>query len=453
MARRIVVEAMREEHMALVRILYDQRAAPRAVPKESSIELERKGIKMPTGFDPTKPFPYRELSNEQYALLLKRGWTLAQIGDQMVMVPPAMRSPEWVQSLLPTGFNPKKPYRVDQLPPEVVALLLESGWQRQGDWLVLERRGITWPPSAGIDLQKALIIYTAEEIAVLVNDLGWTCDYEAGMFLPPGEAPRRLPQHLPNYIWIGAEYERYMRESAPANWRMHFQPLLEELTNEVGEGISTMFGVRWNLDQIQAMEWFQTYMMTFADPITSATYESLQNLIGTAMKQGWSIDVMSQRLSSLYGKWLGDKNLSPIDKLWIDKRSSLYRRELIARDQVMRASNAGAYNICAENGIRWKEWLATGDERTRPAHMLAWETYSTGGTIGPIPMDQPFILRDDAGAYQVMFPGDPSLGAPLHQIIQCRCVMLPAFPETVAEAITRDIEERRARAEEGAAVI
>ncbi len=55
-------------------------------------------------------------------------------------------------------------------------------------------------------------------------------------------------------------------------------------------------------------------------------------------------------------------------------------------------------------------WVSQEDERVRPTHAMA-----DGQTV---PINQPFIV----GGYQLLFPGDDSLGADIKETILCRCV-------------------------------
>jgi hypothetical protein len=59
-----------------------------------------------------------------------------------------------------------------------------------------------------------------------------------------------------------------------------------------------------------------------------------------------------------------------------------------------------------------KWWDATSDNRTRPTHRAAGNTY---GPDNAIPIDQPFIV----GGVEMQQPGDPS--APGGETINCRC--------------------------------
>lgn len=85
-----------------------------------------------------------------------------------------------------------------------------------------------------------------------------------------------------------------------------------------------------------------------------------------------------------------------------------------------------------------KRWMATGDERTRPAHIEAhWATYNA-----PIPVDQPF----DVGGEQLMQPGDPAASA--GNTINCRCRVVLVAPSIGVIQTPMDIlieEERKKR--------
>ena len=85
-----------------------------------------------------------------------------------------------------------------------------------------------------------------------------------------------------------------------------------------------------------------------------------------------------------------------------------------ARTGITAAQNAGrmdSYVAAEKMGIQIKRrWVCTKDSRTRLDHGMA------DGQI-VIGTKQPF----DVGGYKMMFPGDKSLGAPGHEIYNCRC--------------------------------
>src|SRR5690625_7523512 len=58
----------------------------------------------------------------------------------------------------------------------------------------------------------------------------------------------------------------------------------------------------------------------------------------------------------------------------------------------------------------YRQWWATRDQRTRPAHRVAHEQ--------TVPYGTPFRV----GGADMRFPGDPA--GPAYQVINCRCVML-----------------------------
>lgn len=85
-----------------------------------------------------------------------------------------------------------------------------------------------------------------------------------------------------------------------------------------------------------------------------------------------------------------------------------------ARTGITAAQNAGrldSYIAAEKMGIQIKRrWICTKDARTRLSHGLADGQIVVG-------TKQPFIV----GGYKMMFPGDKSLGAPGHEIYNCRC--------------------------------
>lgn len=90
-----------------------------------------------------------------------------------------------------------------------------------------------------------------------------------------------------------------------------------------------------------------------------------------------------------------------------------------ARTAVTAAQNAGRMDSYAAADETWgikskKKWVATKDLRTRHDHGMADNQV--------VDYDQPF----DVGGYKMMFPGDGSLGAPGHELYNCRCTVVNA---------------------------
>lgn len=99
------------------------------------------------------------------------------------------------------------------------------------------------------------------------------------------------------------------------------------------------------------------------------------------------------------------------------------RAETIVRtenNRIFELANQERLNQIAEVVPTMKKtWMATDDERTRDSHRQAEIDYAPGGPIGPIPVDEPFVID----GVELMMPNDPD-GDP-HEVINCRCVSLP----------------------------
>lgn len=65
------------------------------------------------------------------------------------------------------------------------------------------------------------------------------------------------------------------------------------------------------------------------------------------------------------------------------------------------------------NGKLMKRWRSLMDGRERPTHHEGHNTYIDD----PIPIETPFQI----GGFSMMMPGDQSRGAPLKEVINCRC--------------------------------
>jgi SPP1 gp7 family putative phage head morphogenesis protein len=84
---------------------------------------------------------------------------------------------------------------------------------------------------------------------------------------------------------------------------------------------------------------------------------------------------------------------------------------------------AGAYGearqeAMTDSDIPFKKWLSSGGSNVRPTHQEA------NGQV--VRVEEPF----EVGEYQLMGPGDPSLGAGPEEIINCHCVAIAVSKET-----------------------
>jgi HK97 family phage portal protein len=222
-----------------------------------------------------------------------------------------------------------------------------------------------------------------------------------------------------NYQELLLDWRQYLT-MADERWREAFAPLVAAVVSENGEALSNIFGLEFDVRNLLAEQWFQDYLLEFAQPIMDTTEKDLSALLEQAQREGWSIQKIQEHVQTLFRQYM-DGGLTPEQFEWFDSRMPNYRSEMIARTETIRSSNAGSLGIYKQWGAPFKEWLATGDERTREAHTVAGANYTEGGSPGPIPIDDPFIVN----GYRMMFPGDASMGAPPSEFINCRCAVVP----------------------------
>lgn len=114
-----------------------------------------------------------------------------------------------------------------------------------------------------------------------------------------------------------------------------------------------------------------------------------------------------------------------------------------ARTGITAAQNAGRMDsyVAAENmGIQIRrKWICTKDARTRFSHGMA-DGQIAEGTKTPF----------NVGGYKMMFPGDKSLGAPGHEIYNCRCTTRTVEKDGI-EAEPRQMRVRNPQWEEAKA--
>jgi uncharacterized protein with gpF-like domain len=132
--------------------------------------------------------------------------------------------------------------------------------------------------------------------------------------------------------------------------------------------------------------------------ISDTTRQQIMSTLSEGLVAGEGIGELAKRIDDLFIQHI------------IPRRS-----EVIARTEVIAASNLGSYAGAKSTGLELnKMWISTIDKRTRidPFNHLAM----MGVTV---PMDEPFVVSGE----KLMFPGDISLGATAGNVIQCRCTI------------------------------
>lgn len=185
------------------------------------------------------------------------------------------------------------------------------------------------------------------------------------------------------------------------------------MVNDVGLMWSAELGMSFSVRNWRGEEWFDNYILEFAQPIQATTSEDIHNLIAQAQAEGWSVEQMQNRMELVFQQYM-EGSLTAADFEWFTSRMPAYRRELIARVESMRMANAGSFNLFKDWDVSEKEWLATMDDRVRVSH-----AYAHGQVVG---IDELFTLGSGA---KMMHPLDLAHGAPVSEAMNCRCAIIP----------------------------
>jgi len=189
----------------------------------------------------------------------------------------------------------------------------------------------------------------------------------------------------------------------------------------------TEYGMTFNAVDVLAADWFNEYTLTFAQDINKGTKDDISAVLQQGMLEGWSVPTMQSNLDTLFDQYI-QGNLSPADFEWFKERMPAYRTEMIARTETIGASNTSAFRTMKSWGAEYKSWLATMDSRTRYSHQVAYSDYGKGGRVGPIPVDEPFMVNGQ----RMMYPGDKTGGA--GEIVNCRCTLLSWFGDELGDS-------------------
>ena len=153
---------------------------------------------------------------------------------------------------------------------------------------------------------------------------------------------------------------------------------------------------------------------------TSTMTRWLSALVLQALREGWSVDTVAQKIRDHYG-------------------FSLRRATLIAQTEVVGGSNAATFyslDANAPTGQMTKDWLNAGDHRVRDTHVEA------GLQQRDIPFRDPF----EVGGSYLMFPGDSSMNAAGKEVIGCRCTALYQTPGSRRDRIDQRLDAISQRA-------
>ncbi len=216
--------------------------------------------------------------------------------------------------------------------------------------------------------------------------------------------------------WLGMipTVAEYLAGASLDGWRKVFAPMVRGIVTGQGERWALELGLQFDVANLFAQEWYDDYLATFAQPINDTSNKAIVAILQQGQEEGWSIPMMQERLGQTFEQWM-DGDLSAEDFAWLEDRMPAYRRELISRTETCRSSNAGTNALFGEWGVEQREWLATRDDRVRDTHAEA-----DGQVRG---LEEAFSV----GGYEMMYPGDASMGAPPEEFVSCRCTIMPVI--------------------------
>lgn len=161
---------------------------------------------------------------------------------------------------------------------------------------------------------------------------------------------------------------------------------------EGGQEAASAFGVDWDVLDPRVMAAMQDRLQVLASQVTTTTRNIMESqILEGGVQAGESIDDLAARLRTVFADL------------------STWRASLIARTEVVSGYNASAHTVARESGVvASRQWLATGDRRTRPSHRA----------------QNGYVLQRLEERYPngCLYPGDPN--ADPAETVNCRCVEL-----------------------------
>lgn len=182
----------------------------------------------------------------------------------------------------------------------------------------------------------------------------------------------------------------FNKKNADKALRKNGKPLIEGTlgANAKKEINALGLGITFDIQNPAVQEWIADKTFTFAHEVNKTTQDKLRRSLKKSIKAGEGIPEAQVRVNTVF---------TNISEEWSG---------VIARTEVISASNAGAMEAYKQSGIvEEKEWISSRDADVRPAHQIDGETVKLG----------------DKFSNGLMFPGDPT-GDP-ENVIQCRCTL------------------------------
>lgn len=168
-----------------------------------------------------------------------------------------------------------------------------------------------------------------------------------------------------------------------------FRDALEDAADETLEELRV--SINFDLDNPDVVRWLERRAQRFARQVNDTTWDTLKRTLGEGEQAGDSILELAERVRQVF------------------TTASTSRATMIARTEVVAASNAGGLLAAEQSGVvEMKEWWSSLDERVRETHREAH-----GQTRK---LDEDFQVGNGSGPA----PGQIDLA---EETIQCRCTL------------------------------
>jgi len=205
-------------------------------------------------------------------------------------------------------------------------------------------------------------------------------------------------------------------------WERRFQregiDLMEGIAVTNGQRIMDdlpVIGVSFDVTNPEVASALKERSIKFSKEVVGTTEERIRATLAEGIAQGESIPVLRDRISAYFA---ADR---------IAKRA-----EMIARNETIWASNAGAeYSYIQSGVVEGKEWLIAADDRTCEFCFTARDDFGPKGSKGPTPLGKAFyevgdeVTGADGGKMTLSY--DTVNWPPLH--VRCRCSIVPVLME------------------------
>lgn len=247
-------------------------------------------------------------------------------------------------------------------------------------WKLVDRKRMR-ATEASVPLVKKILKDDFKAVANAIRNCASPAGFEPAIkSVLDGRRSAWQEGYLKLYVTVGNEFAKsvYAGLKSKASYQMKAE-ILDQ---------------RW-LDGIKG--WVQRYADNKIKGILDTTAKQIRGELSTGIAEGEGIPELAKRIDA-FGL------PSSVNGHIIPNRS-----ELIARTEVISASNLGSQEAARSTGMALKkEWISTYDDRTRDDHKVKIES---------VGIDEPYTVAGE----QLMFPGDTSLNASPENTINCRC--------------------------------